>query len=150
MTLEEQHIAGNWHYSGDPAHCSICDVRALFGDIINNDQLVPDELISSAVTATGNNYLAAARMAEHLAMRFSREADTTVNDGSGASRTKSLSQRASAYRIMAAELRTSATSGENIAAMPYCGGISIADKDTREGDTDRVAPAFTVGMYDHT
>lgn len=147
-TLEERQIAGGWHYSGDPAHCAICDVRALVGDIVNNDQLVPDELITAAVTSTGNNYLAAARMAEHLAMRFAREADTTINDGSGASRTNSLSQRAAAFRAMAKELRASASSTSNVAAMPWAGGISVADKEARESDTDRVAPSFTIGMHD--
>ncbi len=30
----------------------------------------------------------------------------------------------------------------------YVGGISIADKETYEDDTDRVAPKFTKGMFD--
>lgn len=39
-----------------------------------------------------------------------------------------------------------------LAAMssPFAGGISVADKAARAADTDRPAPAFKVGMLDHS
>jgi hypothetical protein len=37
----------------------------------------------------------------------------------------------------------------SIKATPYAGGISVADKRSVEANTDRVAPAFGVGMHDH-
>jgi hypothetical protein len=32
---------------------------------------------------------------------------------------------------------------------PYAGGISQSDKDDTESDSDRVAPAFSIGQHDH-
>ena len=46
-------------------------------------------------------------------------------------------------------LATSLERQSAIRAVPYAGGISRADKDSVELDTDRVAPSFTIGLHDH-
>lgn len=153
MNLREKGRPGQWFYSGDPGLNDKDWVRWRVGDVVATDQLVSDEEIAQALAdATSNKTLAAAMVCERIAADFARDADTTVNDGSGASRTYSYSQRSRAYAAMAKALREELASGSSLAAMfpaPYCGGISQADKDAQEANTDRVEPAFTVGMQDY-
>ena len=147
-SLRDNGFAGTWIYSGDPATSNKDWVRWKVGDTNSTDQLVSDEEIGAAVTAEGHKALAAAVICEHLAARYSREADQTINDGSGSSRTRSLSQRAGAFMKLATSLRTQ--SSVTIGVSPFLGGSSVVDKAAREDDTDRVAPAFTTGMSDFT
>ena len=149
-TLAERHRPGAWIYTGDPSAANKDWVRWRVGDVFADDQLVSDEEITAALTdASSNKNLAAAMICERIAADFSREADVTVSDGSGASRTRQLSQRAGAYLKLATTLREAAAGSTTIFAAPYVGGISIDDKDTREDDDDRTVPAFTVGMQDY-
>ena len=70
-------------------------MRWRVGDTFDGDQLVSDEEIAAALGDAGDNKtFAAAMICERIAADFSREVDNTINDGSGASRTVSYSQRA--------------------------------------------------------
>lgn len=150
-TLREKGRPGTWIYTGNPAAANKDWVRWRVGDVRADDQLVSDEEINAALTdANSNKNLAAAMVCERIAADFSREADFTINDGSGASRTNALSQRAASYLKLATTLRDAAAGSTTIFAAPYAGGISIADKDAQEDDTDRVSPAFNIGMQDYT
>lgn len=145
-TLAEKGRAGTWFYSGDPSSSNRDWVRWRIGDVNATDQLVSDQEIAAAVTEYGSKQMAAARVCEAIAAEFSREADVTLADGSGASRSRSLSQKASAYMKLARDIARGVTA--SIAA-PFVGGISIANKDTYDTDSDRVDPAFTRGMTDY-
>ena len=152
-TLAEKNRPGSWTYDGDPGASSLSWVRWRVGDVFRDDQLQSDQEIAQALTdASSNQTLAAAMVCDRIAADFSREVDLTINDGSGASRTRSLSQRARAYAALAKQLRDDLASGSSLAALfpaPYAGGISQADKDTQTADADLVAPAFTVDMQDY-
>lgn len=130
-----------WTYSGDPAGSNRDEVRFLCGDTDTNDQLVNDAEIAWAITEEGNNQAAAANICEHLASKFARKVDKTVGP------TKLLmSQKSTAFAERANELRGRVAV---IGATPYAGGISIADKQTYEDDTDRVEPFFGRRQFDH-
>ena len=114
-------------------------VRTYIGDTDTTDQLLSDEQIAFALTEEGTVRAASAIAAEWIAALFSRKADKSVGDLS-----ISYSQRAAQYTALAVRLRGRSSR----LALPYFGGISETTKDTREDDSDRVEPAFTVDMLD--
>lgn len=120
----------------------LMQVRYLVGDTEATDQQVQDEEITFALTQRPSIYGAAATVCRSLSTKLSREADTVDKD----LRT-TLSARATAYSRRAAEYEVKASVRGG--AMPYAGGLSIADKITNEQDPDRVQPQFTVSMDDN-
>ena len=132
----------HWSYSGDPASSTKDRVRFLIGDVVKEDPLVTDPEINAALDDHGDNpRLAAADCCDFLAGYFAREADVSGDNG------KALSQRAEAYTKRAAELRASSSSKLLLSAMPYCGGISISDKESELADGDRPKSAFTMDTF---
>lgn len=127
-----------WTYIS-PASGNRDKVRTYIGDTDSTDPLLSDEQITYALSEAGTVRAASALCAEWIAALFSRKADKSVGDLS-----ISYSQRASQYTQLAAGLRSRAAR----TVLPYFGGISETAKDTREADTDRVEPAFTVDMLD--
>src|SRR5258708_31720934 len=92
-------------------------------------------------TPRENVYGAGALVGSTYAGRLSREADTQDRE----MRTQ-YSARARNYLAIASAL-------ENLAkgkggAMPYAGGISVADKISQQDNPDRVTPQFQIGMMD--
>jgi len=137
---------GHWTYTGDPTASSKDAVRVLCGDIDDTDPQVTDEEIAFWLAEEGNSYSAAAAVCEHLAARWAREASRSISVGGGTSTSINLSDRARAYETKAAKLRLRAATS---AGMVYAGGISIADKEDNEANTDRVQPSFRHGMFDN-
>lgn len=132
-----------WTYNlGQLATTPLYQVRYLVGDTQSNDPQVQDEEITFALSQRSSIFGAAAMVCRSLASQLSRTADTVDKD----LRT-TLSQRATAYARRAAdyEARAIARSG----AMPYAGGLSIADKVLNEQNPDRVQPQFTTSMDDN-
>lgn len=115
-------------------------VRFLTGDTLTGDQLVSDEEIAGILLMHSNVYGAGAAVCRHLATRFSRQADSAIDD-----MRKSLSQKATAYAARAEELDDQASSATGVTSipMPFAGGISVSGKQARRENTDRVSPAFT-------
>jgi len=131
----------SWTYSGDPSYSDLDLVRFLIGDTDTTAQQLTDEEILGAITIAGGVYPAAIMAVRQLASYYARRADKSVGDLS-----ISYSQIAKNYRDLVGQLQTQAiTLGGT--APPYAGGISVSDKQIDEGDSDRVAPAFTVGMH---
>ena len=128
-----------WTYSS-PASGDRDKVRTYIGDTDTNDQLLSDEQITYALEEEASIRAAAALAAEWIAALFSRKADKSVGDLSIA-----YTRRAEQYMALAARLRSRSAR----VVLPYFGGISQTAKDTREADTDRVKPAFTVDMLDN-
>lgn len=95
-------------------------------------QLLSDEEIAFYYAQEGNVWRAAASCC--LALIDGQSVDKTVGDLS--LRTGS---RLANYQALAKEYRMRA----NLGATVYAGGISSADKQTQEQDTDRVLPVFT-------
>lgn len=112
------------------------------GDTVSTSPQVQDEEINFALGQRPSIYGAAAMVCRSLASRLAREADTVDKD----IRT-TLSSRSRSYLRMATEFEMQAA--VRAGALPYAGGISASDKQTRELDTDRVAPQFNIGMQDN-
>lgn len=130
-----------WTYtSTDPSGTTRDQVRTYIGDTDTTDQLLTDEQIAFALTEGGTVSLAAAIAADWIAATFARKADKSVGDLS-----ISYSQTAQQFSKLADRLRSESSR----ISLPYFGGISQSAKDTREADTDRVKPAFTVDMLDN-
>jgi hypothetical protein len=83
---------------------------------------------------------AGSRSARALAAKFARQPEGSV--GPNVIRP---SNRAAELRKVAEELERQESTG----AIPTAGGISKSSKDAAEADTDRVQPAFTIGMLDN-
>lgn len=133
-----------WTYSGDPSSDEKDAVRFLIGDTDSDDELIQDEEINYLLDEEGAVKLAAARAAETIAAKFARKADRTIGDYS-----EKFSQKADNYFSLAKELEQQYDDDVSEKAMPYAGGISKTDKESRENNTDRVKPAFSKGMMDN-
>lgn len=127
--------------SYDPTLASPLDeVRFALGDVIVDpatSALLSDEEITALLTANGDSVARAALVAaKSLVARFSRLMTMSVGDTS-----VSMGELAERYRDLAADLQRGLARGGG-GAMPYAGGISRADKQRREQDSDRTEPAF--------
>ncbi len=131
-----------WSYTGNPSDSTRDKVRFLIGDTDTGDQQLQDEEIDAMLTDNADNaYTAAIACAEVLVARFSRYVTKSVGDLS-----ISYGERVTNYKSLLGQLRMRSSIQS---AAPYCGGISVSDKLTDEADTDRVAPAFSIGSMDY-
>lgn len=132
-----------WSYNTNLLATNAKDaVRLLIGDVVTCDQQMQDEEISYFVSVRSTLYGAAAECSRALAAKFSRSVDQQ-----GGTSKVFYSQMAKAYTVKAMEFELK--SAEFGAAMPYCGGISLSDKQLQELNTDRTLPIFTKGMMDN-
>ena len=131
-----------WTYSGDPRTSNKDAIRYLMGDVVSSEPQVMDAEIMFALSQRTSIYGAAATVCRALASKLSREADTMDKDLRDA-----VSQRARAYGRMAADYENQASFRSG--AMPYAGGISIADRTQQINNTDRVPPQANIGMTDN-
>lgn len=131
-----------WTYTPSSlASSALFQVRLLIGDTLSTDQQLQDEEIDFVLTERPNLYGAAAECCRSLAAKFSR----SVDQAAGATRA-AFSQLAKAYNAKAADFEAKAAAAGS--ALPYAGGISVADKQRQEMDPDRVQPQFDLGMDD--
>ena len=130
-----------WSYSGDPSKTPRDWIRWRVGDTNFSDQLQSDEEIDAAISQEGNKFKAAILVCLSIGAKISGSSvDKTIG------RFKiSKSQAANRY-LKELPLALRAEMGRR--AIPFAGGISRADKESRADDTDRVKPAFSRGMHD--
>ena len=110
-------------------------MRFLIGDTDSSDQQLTDEEIAYLLTEYTAPKRAALEAARSLQAKYSRLCDQRTGDIS-----ISYSQRRDSYAALVRDLQ------RGMLGAPYAGGISQADKDSDEDDTDRVKPAFRVEM----
>jgi hypothetical protein len=134
---------GDWTYA-DPALSDAESVRFYVGatDPANKD--LSDQEIDFALSIRNSDPLRAAIVcAAALAGRFARESTYRIGQVS-----ETFKQKSEAYERREAGLRRMlALSGGD---GPYAGGISVADVETQEADSDRVVGQFSLGMHDNT
>lgn len=117
-------------------------VRLRIGDTSSGDPLLTDEEINEVLDEEGNKFLAAAVAAETIGAQYARKVDKSVGKLS-----ISMAQASEHYFALADRLRENVVMDTSVGG-PYAGGISQADKDKDEADSDRVDPAFYVGQFD--
>lgn len=131
----------SWSYSGNPAASTLDKVRFLIGDTDTTDQQFSNEEINAILADNGDEpYATAIVLIEGLIARYSRYISKSVGDLS-----ISYGDRVKQYQSLLAGLRRRATLQ---LCKPYAGGISIADKQIDQADSDVVQPYFKVGMHD--
>lgn len=110
-------------------------IRLILGDTDVTSALLQDEEIAFFYGRRGTVNGGAAMGARSISAKFSQLSDTAIGPQKFA-----LSQKAANFKALADDLEKldDATGG----ATPFCGGISIANKQTYESDNDRAMPAF--------
>ncbi len=119
-------------------------VRVLCGDPAGDTQVLDDSTISFFLEEyNGNYYRAAADSAAAIAAYYAGQVDVRVGilSSSNSQKTKQFADLATALRRRAEERATSS-------AVPFAGGISVADKEVTEANTDRVEPSFTRDLHE--
>lgn len=122
------------------ATSSLMQVRRLIGDVLSADQQLQDEEINWEISRFSTIYGAAAECCRTIASQFARQVDLVQ----GQLKTN-YSRRSVRYEQLAKDLEQRGLRG----VIPYAGGIGIADKNTNEGNSDRVPPDFNRGMFDN-
>lgn len=135
-------LAPAWTYNPmELANSTLYQTRFLIGDILQGDQQITDAEINYAVTQYSNVTLAAASLCRHLANRLARSVDLVQ----GQLKTN-YSQRSTQYFAMSKDLEQR---GMASAVGMYAGGISVADVQSQQENSDRVQPEFMIGMTDN-
>lgn len=119
-----------------PSNSTADEVRFRLGDTVTPGML-SDEEIAYLVTTYGTGISASIAACDILAAKFAQLVDRRFDDID-----IKASQKAANFRALAAQLRRTQALG----GTPYAGGLSRADKELREQDTDRPAPAFRRDM----
>jgi len=134
-------------YGGNPGVTTAAQRRdAVYlavGDTVTTAQLLTDAEVNWFLGASDNGILAAAVLAARSIAASIMRQPRVANGSSSVDPTKT----AQYYLDLAVALELSLTSIGVTASMD-AGGISIADKETLESDSDWVQPAFEMGMDD--
>lgn len=128
----------SWTYT-DPGTSNRDWVRWRVGDTDTTDQLQTDAEIAAALATYGSKFKAAAAVARAIAAKYSRKADTTMDQLS-----ISHSQKAKAYLALAGEIEAGvALDAGRVGSIQ----ITQTDRETEREDTERPQPAFASGMF---
>jgi hypothetical protein len=134
----------DWTYDGDPSGSNTDAVRDLTGQNSSSDDVtVSDNFITWALAQRGSNvFRASALVCEALASKYAAQPtrETVLSQG------LTWGDRAKAFRERARELsREVLLSGVSL----HVGGMSKAEQDTDEKDSDLRQPQVTLGMHDN-
>lgn len=135
-------------YGGTPGTATAAErrdsVRWLTGDTDTTDQQSSDEEIAFALSQASNDiYYASSIAAKSIAAKYARLVDTSFEG----MRTD-YSDRQIHYTNLAQKLEKDAKRfGTSGLGVPDAGGISIAEMDSVEDDSDRPSPAFSRGQF---
>lgn len=141
-------LAPTWSYDSTALSSNqLYRVRRLVGDVLVADQQLQDGEVNYAIELYANDYLAAAECCRYIASQYARKVNI-VQAGGGGNLQTNYSDQQKAYTAKAAELEAIAIKN-GAGAMPYVGGISVADKASQVADSDRVTPQFNIGMNEN-
>lgn len=132
-----------WSYDPTALTVPLNQVRFLIGDTVPGDPLVEEDAeVLFCLSQKGDDiYLAGAMALRRAATRIARE----LGISSSSAVTLDIKQQVDSLTQKAADLESEALKqgGANL----FLGGISKADVQTREANTDRVVPAFTTDKH---
>lgn len=132
-------------YGGDPSVGGSDEIRFLVGDtgpvifILCNEEY--DYLV---LQFPGNALAAAAAGADALCAKFAKAVDETTGDLQ-----RKCSQKSKQYSALADKLRKQNSDPLTQNPIPFGGGISCDDIQTREDDLDRYPDIFHIGENDN-
>jgi hypothetical protein len=129
-------------YGGAPLTNNTDALKFLVGDQSTSSAF---ELLSTAecnylLATWGSPSAAAPYAAEAIAADYADKVGKSVGD-----LRIDAQQQFEHYMTLSASLRR----GASVTATPFAGGISVGQKQSVELDTDRVVPAFRVGVHDN-
>ena len=137
----------SWTYSCDPSASDKDAVRWKVGDTNSDDQIVQDEEIEYELSQFSGDsravIKAAINVAKGIAAKFARESTYRIGQVS-----ETLSRKAEAYQRLVEELTDELKTSAYRNVLPAMVAHSISLKQAQEDNTDRVKPAFTIGMHD--
>lgn len=119
-------------------------VRTLLGDTDSTDYILTEAQIYFFLLTSDGVYSAAARGARAIQSKFSRLADTVIEDVS-----VYYSQLAKNYGDLTEDLKRQAEEESSEIVSPEITGISISAMDTVEEDGDRVDSLFKIGQFNY-
>ena len=130
---------GTWTYSANSLGTDLAKVRAKIGDTNSDRKLLSDAEVNLAIAETATLNAAAAQACRAIAAKFAPETSRSSNN-----LTKGETQFSHFEKLAEFwQSRSSRLGGLR------AGGVSEAAVAAVQDDTDRVAPAFKVGMLDH-
>lgn len=140
----------SWSYTGNPASSNKDLVRYLIGDTDSGDQLLQDEeidfVLGQYAIVTGTPVVTvsaaaapAAECCDNIVALYSRTASQKEVGGTRGVKVQA-SNRVGQYEALAEKLR------RKMAMVIYIGGVSEADKEAYQSDTDAIQPFFSRGM----
>lgn len=129
-------------YGGSPATVATDELKLLIGDLSTSSsgQLLSTGECAYFISSYGTPRAAAPHACRAIAAMFADEVSKSVGD-----LRLDAQQKFEHYTTLATSLQAQAS----YTGIPYAGGISRGDKQSVEQNTDRVAPAFKVGLHDN-
>lgn len=123
-------------------------VRLNVGDTVETDQLVTDEAIAAALAQTANDvYLASALIARAIAATFMRASDIAMGEGALAVSDRAISE---GYLELAKRMERQAKKfGSVDVGLPAAGGLTLAELESLDQDSDWNAPAFRENQFEN-
>lgn len=131
-------------YTNDPANSDRDAVRVMLDDTVEASEKLSDETIAWLLDSYSNVWFAGAAGAELIggqqsaAVNMTRVGDLQITSGAG--------NIGGQYRDLAKRLREQ---GLRKGVAPYAGGISVADKESQEDDTDWDRTPVKLGIHDN-
>ena len=129
----------SWSYSGNPSSSDRDKVRFTIGDTDSCQPMLQDEEIDYLLSVYISVGSASYQSAQAILAKLSKEYNQSVGSVS-----YSLSDRVGHYKQLVDKLKAESFA---VGALPYCGGISISDKEAKESNPDRVEPKFTIDLH---
>ena len=131
----------HFSYNDSDLSTDLNKVRRLIGDVNSTAGLFSDEEIEFFISEEANIYGAAAVACESLSAKFASGVSKTVG------KLKiNLQQKFDHYEKLSETFKTKSKTKGGIQL--FAGGISQAQKDSEESNTDRVAPSFARDFMD--
>jgi hypothetical protein len=124
-------------FGNRPAASNLDLVRILINDTTGK---LSDESINYFLTSEASVWYAAAMCCDVIAGQSGPVSSMQVGD---LSLTYGQSGQTD-YKSLARQLRVRGSRG----AVPFAGGLTLSDKDAEETDSQRVPPAFRIGIHD--
>ena len=109
-------------------------IRFMIDDTDKAAAQFSDEEIAGLLTIYGTPQMAAAAMADRLSARYGARPDISIDGASFG-----YKERAIFYRNLARTLRSASSGAAGALGTPFVGGVSKAEIDASETDTDRAA-----------